>query len=111
VRNPDGSHSCDRCTVALAAFGVLSGLIASGVDLADATLRVRIFCYVNGCAAAVLAGNVNHSGDGVCTRCGQSCDRAPDVALLTTDLPPDADVARMLTFCRANGCAEAVLTA
>jgi hypothetical protein len=111
VRNADGSHSCDRCTVALPAFGVLSGMVASGIDPADDDLHVRIFCYVNGCAAAVLAGNVNHSGDGVCTRCGRSCDRAPDVALLTTDLPPDADVARMLTFCRANGCADAVLTA
>lgn len=105
--NADGSHSCDRCGTGLPGYGVLYGLVASSIH--DGDLRTWLYCYANGCAGHVLFRQVKAEGDDVCHRCGAECLRAPDTAVLTTDLPDQTQPPRMLTFCRAGGCADNVL--
>lgn len=102
--------SCSRCGAVMDGFGVVQGLVGSTADPDTGRIDTSFLCYANGCRDAVLGGDVNHDAVGVCTRCGQDCERAPDVALLTTDMrPDDSGLPRMLTFCRANGCADVIL--
>lgn len=102
--------TCSRCGATLDGFGVMQGLVGSTAYPDAGRLLTVIYCYANGCRDQVLGGDAHYEADDLCSRCGDPVERAPDLALLTTDLRPDnSGLPRMLTFCHANGCADVIL--
>lgn len=108
------SYVCDRSAAVVDGFGVLFGMVITGIDPATFQMRRWLFCYEDDCSTEALAVVLLTPGaaENQCSRCGDTYEyRSPDIAVLTTDIPAGQDEPRLLMFCRANGCAAALLAA